>query len=208
MNVKLWERRNIILFLCIYISTSPNYNSSSIWRPSALMQSCQRRTKFCHTWNYNPGVALMMSLAARIHASSSSAVSTGVSSTRLFAWPHKKKSSGVRSGERAGHGTGPPLPIHFPGNVRLLSSMMWKVSWGSIMLKPHTSTWLQWDMFQQQQRKFKTLSAVPSSRFHSKPLMKLPDGGPVTYPNHLLYLWKQRSPVTCEGDLSGPRFPI
>ncbi|KAJ8891834.1 hypothetical protein PR048_004388 [Dryococelus australis] len=39
-------------------------------------------------------------------------VTLRVSYTRASMNPHKKNSSGLRSGDRAGHATGPPLPIH------------------------------------------------------------------------------------------------
>ncbi|GBO24163.1 hypothetical protein AVEN_82723-1 [Araneus ventricosus] len=35
--------------------------------------------------------------------------------TSSLRWPHRKKSNGVRSGERGGHRTGPPRPIQRPG---------------------------------------------------------------------------------------------
>jgi hypothetical protein len=38
-------------------------------------------------------------------------VSTGVSYTICFKWPHKKKSQGFKSGERAGDKTGQLRPI-------------------------------------------------------------------------------------------------
>ena len=41
--------------------------------------------------------------------------SPGVSYTRLFMGPHKKKSRGVKSGDLGGQGTGPPRPIHLLG---------------------------------------------------------------------------------------------
>ena len=41
--------------------------------------------------------------------------SPGVSCTRLFIGPHKKKSRGVESGDLGGQGTGPPRPIHLLG---------------------------------------------------------------------------------------------
>ncbi|GBL92932.1 hypothetical protein AVEN_54586-1 [Araneus ventricosus] len=35
--------------------------------------------------------------------------------TSSLRWPHRKKSNGVRCGERGGHRTGPPRPIQRPG---------------------------------------------------------------------------------------------
>jgi hypothetical protein len=42
----------------------------------------------------------------------SSTVLTGVSYTICFKRPYRKKSQGFKSGERAGHKTGPLRPIH------------------------------------------------------------------------------------------------
>jgi hypothetical protein len=42
----------------------------------------------------------------------SSTVLTGVSYTICFKWPHRKKSQGFKSGERAGHKTGPLRLMH------------------------------------------------------------------------------------------------
>ncbi|GBM08458.1 hypothetical protein AVEN_267724-1 [Araneus ventricosus] len=47
--------------------------------------------------------------------------------------PRKRKSSGLRSGERGGHATGPPRPIHRAGYVTF------KKCRDSIVLKPHVS---------------------------------------------------------------------
>ena len=43
--------------------------------------------------------------------------STGVENTLSLTYPHKKKSSGVISGDRGGQGIGPSLPVHLFGNV-------------------------------------------------------------------------------------------
>ena len=42
---------------------------------------------------------------------------TGVENTLSLTYPHKKKWSGVISGDRGGQGVGPSLPIHLFGNV-------------------------------------------------------------------------------------------
>ncbi|GBN90104.1 hypothetical protein AVEN_15470-1 [Araneus ventricosus] len=52
-----------------------------------------------------------------IFATRSSAESTGVSYTKDFMCPQKKKSSGLRSGERGGKVTDLPRPIHRAGNA-------------------------------------------------------------------------------------------
>ena len=41
--------------------------------------------------------------------------SIGVKNTSAFIWPQRKKSHGVRSGDRAGKLIGPPLPIQLFG---------------------------------------------------------------------------------------------
>ena len=38
-------------------------------------------------------------------------------SSRLLITPHRKKSGGVKSGERAGHSIGPRRPIHLPSKL-------------------------------------------------------------------------------------------
>jgi len=42
---------------------------------------------------------------------------TGDENTLSLAYPHKKNSRGVISGDRGGQGVGPSLPIHVFGNV-------------------------------------------------------------------------------------------
>ena len=42
---------------------------------------------------------------------------TGVENTLSLTYPHKKKSTGVISGDRGGQDVGPSLPIHLNGNV-------------------------------------------------------------------------------------------
>ena len=44
-------------------------------------------------------------------------VSTGVSNTSEFRYSHRNNEGGFRSGDLAGHGIGPPLPIQRPGNT-------------------------------------------------------------------------------------------
>ena len=56
---------------------------------------------------------LIWSNAVNIRSISSCLVLTGLMYTTLFTCLQKKKSRGVRSGDLGGHGTGPPLPIHF-----------------------------------------------------------------------------------------------
>jgi len=42
---------------------------------------------------------------------------TGVENTLTLTYRHKKKLTGVISGDRGGQGVGPSLPIHLNGNV-------------------------------------------------------------------------------------------
>ena len=55
-------------------------------------------------------------------------ISRGLSTyTFPLRYPHKKKSQGDRSGERAGHGTSPLWEMSFPGNnLRIRPSLPWK----------------------------------------------------------------------------------
>ncbi|GBN69284.1 hypothetical protein AVEN_196920-1 [Araneus ventricosus] len=62
-------------------------------------------------------LVLILSAATTILVTRSSAESTGVSYTKDFMCPQKKKSSGLRSGEQGSQATGPPRPIHRAGYV-------------------------------------------------------------------------------------------
>ncbi|GBN46377.1 hypothetical protein AVEN_182076-1 [Araneus ventricosus] len=53
--------------------------------------------------------------AACRRATKSICVVTTSRYTSSLRWPYRKKSNGVRSGERGGHRTGPPRPIQRPG---------------------------------------------------------------------------------------------
>jgi len=44
--------------------------------------------------------------------------------------PHRKKSSGERSGLRGGQGIGPPLPIQASGNLSFKTSVTKQLKWG------------------------------------------------------------------------------
>jgi len=45
-------------------------------------------------------------------------------------YPHRKKSSGERSGLRGGQGIGPPLPIQASGNLSFKTSVTKQLKWG------------------------------------------------------------------------------
>ena len=49
---------------------------------------------------------------------------TGVENTLSLTYRHKKKSTGVISGDRGGQGVGTSLPIHMFGNVASKSQML------------------------------------------------------------------------------------
>ncbi|GBN97569.1 hypothetical protein AVEN_224851-1 [Araneus ventricosus] len=55
--------------------------------------------------------------ASVIQFRSSFSVGGGVAYTRCLMYPHRKKSSGFRSGERGGHSTQPPYPMTCCWNV-------------------------------------------------------------------------------------------
>ncbi|GBL88387.1 hypothetical protein AVEN_103039-1 [Araneus ventricosus] len=59
----------------------------------------------------------MPAQASVIRFRSSCNVGGGVAYTRCLIYPHRKKSSGFRSGERGGHSTQPPYPMTCYWNV-------------------------------------------------------------------------------------------
>ena len=50
--------------------------------------------------------------------------------TMFLMYPHRKKSSGERSGLRGGQGIGPPLPIQASGNLSFKTSVTKQLKWG------------------------------------------------------------------------------
>jgi len=50
--------------------------------------------------------------------------------TVFLMYPHRKKSSGDRSGLRGGQGIGPPLPIQASGNLSFKTSVTKQLKWG------------------------------------------------------------------------------
>ena len=79
------------------------YRSCWKCRPFKLMQSWYLHANDC--------VSRIIAATSATQATSSSGVSISVLYTKHFISPHIKKSIGVRSGERGGHCSGPPLPI-------------------------------------------------------------------------------------------------
>ena len=90
-------------------------------------RSCWKCSPFTlmHSWylRANDCVSLIIAAASATWATSSSGVSIGVSYTKHFISPKIKKSIAVRSGERGGHCTGPPLPIQRLG--KHCSGILW-----------------------------------------------------------------------------------
>ena len=85
------------------------YRSCWKCRPFTLMHSWYLRANDC--------VSRIIAAASATLVTSSSAVSIGVSYTKHFISPQIKISIGVRSGERGGHCTGPPLLIQRLGKT-------------------------------------------------------------------------------------------
>ena len=63
--------------------------------------------------------------------------------TTLFTCPHKEKSRGVRTGDLAGHATGPHSSYPFlpVDSVQMSSYLQAEVRWIAIMLEPHFSSY-------------------------------------------------------------------
>ncbi|KAJ4437397.1 hypothetical protein ANN_17541 [Periplaneta americana] len=80
-------------------------NCSKVRSPSSIL-TLQRRVIACRS--KNPGMCCRESAAASTRAMNSSPDSIRVSYTELFKCPNTRNSSGVRSGERAGHPIDPP----------------------------------------------------------------------------------------------------
>ena len=87
--------------------------------PPTSMQSLQRRRWPTRTWSNKCGCLEIISVAPCTLAMRSSSDVTGVAYTKAYILPHRKELCGERSGDRAGHGTGPPLSIHRFGYVTL-----------------------------------------------------------------------------------------
>jgi hypothetical protein len=108
-----------------------------------MVKFCDIRTNL-QIFNEGSMVGVSVATASRIHPTSlHSIVGNGGTKTASFMYPHKKKSSGVRSGERDGQERGPPLPVHFPGNFpcKRLRPLLrkWESAsscWNSISLGP------------------------------------------------------------------------
>ncbi|GBN76122.1 hypothetical protein AVEN_188860-1 [Araneus ventricosus] len=110
----------MIFFTPVVISGLANLNDAreeNSWqvlkvRPRVSLHTPHRRRNDWRTLSKIPGVVFILSAATTILTTRSSAESTGVSYAKDFMCPQKKKSSGLRSGERGGQATGPPRPIY------------------------------------------------------------------------------------------------
>jgi len=89
---------------------------SDIWRPS-LATHCWRRTrKFITVRVISGGMA---SISCRILSFKSSRDRGWCLETFSFRYPQRKKSHGLKSGDRAGHPTSPLKEIKRPGHISL-----------------------------------------------------------------------------------------
>ncbi|GBO25129.1 hypothetical protein AVEN_232693-1 [Araneus ventricosus] len=94
------------------------YLSCSKWCPSATIHIWTRNcTSRCTLYNMAGGT---LAQASVIRFRSSCNVAGGVAYTRRLMYPHRKKSSVLRSRERGGHSTQPPYPITCCWNVARL----------------------------------------------------------------------------------------
>ena len=87
------------------------YRRCSIWPPPTLIHVMYCMIMSCRIVGKIPGVSQLILSATCIRATRS-CVSTRVSYTRVFMYPQKWKSNGVRSGDRRAHTIGPPCPNH------------------------------------------------------------------------------------------------
>ena len=106
------------LNMCSTLS-SLYYKRGSNCVPPTSLQSLYWQCWASRTWSNKCGCLVRLSIASWTHAIRSSSDITGVPYTILFILPQRKLSRGVRSGDRAGHGTGPPIPIQRFGNVTM-----------------------------------------------------------------------------------------
>ncbi|GBM74005.1 hypothetical protein AVEN_4999-1 [Araneus ventricosus] len=93
-------------------SLRKTHSKCSKWPPRVSLHISHRRRNDWRTLSKIPGGVFILSAATTILATRSSAESTGISYTKDFMCPQKKKTSGLTSGERGGQATGPPRPIH------------------------------------------------------------------------------------------------
>jgi hypothetical protein len=102
--------------------------------------ACTRRNMF----------ASMVATAAWNFAVKSS-MSVGGSLWKIsFRCPQRKKSRGLRSGDLAGHDTGPPRPSHLSGNyAEVVLGLRTKMRRRPIALKPYVTSNCQWHIFKQ-----------------------------------------------------------
>ena len=90
------------------------YNTCCMCCPSWARHTARR---FCQSaWTRNNTSGWMASQHFRIRCCRWWKSRIGSWYTRSFRWPQRKKSKGVRSGDRGGHSIGPRRPIQRPGN--------------------------------------------------------------------------------------------
>ena len=98
LHITCWTLPLLLLALRCYSGSTDEIGS--MWRPGTSTHTRYFHTMFPYTWSqipYSP-----TSVATITSSSRSSSESTGISKTKIFMWPHRKWSSGVRSGECAG----------------------------------------------------------------------------------------------------------
>ena len=94
------------------LSVNTIYRRCSIWPPPTSIHFVYRLIMSCPTLGKIPGISRITAAFTCIHAALSFCVSMLVSYTRVFMYPQKWNSNGVRSGERGVQAKGPPRPIH------------------------------------------------------------------------------------------------
>ncbi|GBM75443.1 hypothetical protein AVEN_182315-1 [Araneus ventricosus] len=120
-----------------FIDQRKTHRKCSKWRPRVSLHSSHRQRNDWRTLSKIAGFVLILSAATTILAMRSSAESTGISYTKNFMCPQKKKSFGLRSGERGGQATSDPS-CGICG-IQEVPDRAGKVCWGSIVHNPHVS---------------------------------------------------------------------
>ena len=140
-----------------YLSSFMRYNEFSVlitftkdakkWPPCIWRQACTRLVIHLVTLSIVPGVSRICRKPCSILFRSILAFSIHVAYTIDFKCPHKWRSNGFKSGERAGRATGPPRPIQFICKVLIekLPSHSAKTRRKSIIRKPHTKSNIDWN---------------------------------------------------------------
>ena len=123
----------------------------SIWRPLSSLHNLYLRIMFLYTYHITSGVCWISCAAPNTRVIRFSIVSTWVWYSKNFTWPHRKKSSGIKSSDCGGHAIGPPQSIYIcPKHwLRWSRTVPAKLRWSAIVLKTEASTDVQWHIFQQ-----------------------------------------------------------